>query len=162
MAKPEVDLDAALAAAKIEEPVKAKHPILSDAEVQAARDKARSIVEKERKDAAIKALVAEETTRLQREEGLVSGDPVKDELVNITMDLPEYSASVNINMEPYWHGHSYKVPRHVANTLREIMSRAWNHQHEIDGKTLAQSKQLARDTVISPVAGTYNAPQAMA
>ena len=161
MSKPEKDLDIDLDAAMLAEveaaPV-AGHAILSDDEVAAAKKEARDAIEKERKAAATKALIADEKLRLQREEGLVSGDPVKDEIVTITVDLPEYSNSITINMEPFWHGHTYSVPRHVANSMKEQMQRAWIHQDEIDGKSLAQNLQQRRDTVLTPV-GIKNAPQ---
>lgn len=171
MVKPkdfEVDeFDSAIKAAvePVIEPVvvhaKANHAILSDAEVAAAKKEARDAIEKERKAVATKTLIADEKLRLQREEGLVSGDPIKDEMVNMTVDLPGFAGSVNVNMEPFWHGHTYTVPRHVANSIKEQMQRAWNHQQEIDGKSLAQNLLQRRDTKLTPV-GVTNAPQAMA
>ena len=151
------DLDAALKS----ELAASGHPVLSDQEVSDAKAAARAAVDKERKAAAIKQVVSEETARLQREEGLVSGDPVKDEMVRVTIDLPEYSASIRINGEDFYHSHTYTLPRHVANSLREIMQRAWLHQEEIDGKTLAQNMLTRRDTKLTPVR-VENAPQAMA
>ena len=154
MSKPKedlaIDLDAAMLAEVEVAPV-AGHAILSDAEVAAAKKEARDAIEKERKATAIKALIADEKLRLQREEGLVSGDPVKDEMVSLTVDLPEYSASIVINMQPFWHGHIYKVPRHVANSMKEQMQRAWIHQDEIDGKSLAQNLQQRREVVMTRI-----------
>ena len=152
-----VDLDALMAAEAA-----GAHPVLSAKEVADAKAKARAAVDKARKDAATKQLIEQETVRLQREEGLVAGDPVADELVKLTVDLPEHAANITVNMQPFWHGHTYDVPRHVANSLREQMQRAWAHQHEIDGKNLTQHYQMARETVLSPVAGVRNAPQVAA
>lgn len=151
-----LDIDAQLAAAAAAE---GKHDILSPKEIADAKAKARATVEKARKESAIKLLIEEETVRLQREEGLISGDPVADELVKITIDLPEHAANLTINGTPFWHTFTYEVQRHVANSLREQMARAWAHQHEIDGKSLTQHYQMTRETVLSAVAGVRNAPQ---
>lgn len=153
----ETDLEAALKA----ELAESGHPVLTNDEVAKAKADARAAVEKERKAAAIKQIVAEETSRLRREEGLVSGDAVKDEMVKVTIDLPEYSASIRVNGEDFYHGSTYTVPRHVANSFKEIMQRAWLHQEEIDGKTLAQNMLTRRDTKLTPVSLT-NPPQAVA
>lgn len=139
------DLDAAMAVEK------SNHPILSDIEVAAAKQEARDAIEKERKATATKALIASEKMRLQREEGLISGDPVKDERVNVTIDLPEFCADLTINLMPYYHGQTYNVPRHVANSMKEQMQRAWMHQDEIDGKTQAQNLQSRREVKLTPV-----------
>lgn len=146
MSKPEVaDLDALMVAEKN------SHPILSDIEVAAAKKEARDAVEKERKSTAIKTLIAQETLRLRREEGLVSGDPVKDEMVQVTIDLPEFCSDITINMEPFYHSHTYRVPRHVANSMKEQMQRAWMHQNEIDGKSQAQDLLSRREVKLTPL-----------
>jgi len=141
------------------------HPILSNAQVLEARAKARSKIEKERVATAMKSVEDEETRRLRREEGLTARTGVShaDEIVSITMDLAPYQPYLNlgdiIDGQRYWHGYTYQVPRHVADTLRELMARGWAHQHETEGKDLLQHYQNARDTVISAVSGTQNAPK---
>ena len=151
------DADAKMAAALEQELADSGHPVLTTAEIDAAKLEARAAVDKARKTAAIKAIIADETVRLKREEGLVTGATVNDEMVKITIDLPEYSASIILNQEPFYHGHTYTLPRHVAAGFKEIMQRAWAHQEEIDGKSLAQSLQTRRDTVMTPTF-TKNAP----
>ena len=34
------------------------------------------------------------------------------------------------------HGHTYRRPRHIVNSLREQMSRAWDHEADIKGESL--------------------------
>ena len=152
------DIDAALAKVAKAPP----HPAgLTEAEIKAAKDKARARIEAERKKAALARIEEEETQRLKLEDGLVTGDEAKDEMVNVTIDLPEYTGSITINMQPFWHGHTYTVPRHVAETLREVMQRGWAHQHEIEGKNLTQHYLQSRGTKMSMVSGaTVNAPVA--
>lgn len=159
MVKPaEEDIDAKM---KLELEGSNPHELTAK-DIAEAKAKALDTLQKDKRATAIKKLIADETERLKMVEGMVSGDPVADERVNITIDLPEFSANITINMEAYWHGQTYNVPRHVANTLREIQQRTWLHLHEIEGKTLTQSKSMVRDTVLSAVSGVHNAPSATA
>lgn len=126
-----------------------KHPLLSDAEYDAAVEKARAKVLEQQKDKAIAHLIEAETLRLQREEGLHSGDPVKDEEVNVRIDLPEFAAFLSINGLQFWHGHTYRQPRHVSDNLREMQQRAWDHQAEIDGKSRLAGYRRPENPTIS-------------
>ena len=123
--------------------------ILTDKEIADAKAKARANIEKKAKDAATKKLIEDEELRLQREEGLITGDPAKDEYVNITIDLPEFCDRVTVDGAEFFHGHTYKMPRHQANSIRETMSRTWAHQSEIEGKSLTQAYQARRLPVLS-------------
>lgn len=134
------------------------HALLSNAEVEEIRAEARAKLEKERIAAAKKALLAEETERLRMEEGLVTGGP-GDEMVDITIVLAQHSDRLLVNMKPYWHGRTYRVPRHVANSFREMMYRGERHESEIKGNSMASFYQNARETKLSPVKGSTNAPR---
>lgn len=114
------------------------HAILSNEDVLAARAKARSRLERERHAKAMKRVEEEEVERLRLEEGLTTGDRVKDEIVDIVVDLAPHSDKIVINGQAYHQGFTYPVPRHVADSLRETMARGWAHQDEIDGKNKAQ------------------------
>lgn len=114
------------------------HPILSLDEQREAKREARIGVDKKRKKAALEAYIKLETERLQHEEGLVTGIGIKDELVDMLIDVAEYTDRIVLNNVTYFHGHSVRVPRHVAETLREICARSHNHQNEIDGKNLSE------------------------
>lgn len=138
------------------------HPILSNTEVRAAQAKARSKIDAERKAAAAADIEERETERLRLEEGLTTGISERDEIVNVTIDLPLYSDKILVNGPRgvvYWHGHTYPVPRHVADSLNENMSRAWRHDDQTEGKSLTQSYQRKRNTAINARSGaTTNAP----
>lgn len=134
------------------------HPILSAQEVSEARAKARAAVEAKRKKAATEALIAEETLRLEQEEGLTTGSAVKDEMVEIFLDLAEHSDKIVLSGRPYHHGQTYRVPRHVADTLREIMSRGHNHQNEIEGKAISDRFRRPHASIVG-VAGARNVPK---
>lgn len=114
------------------------HAVLTNDQVLAARERARKRVEDERVAKALKRVEQEEVERLRVEEGLTTGDRVKDEIVDIVMDLAPHSDKIVISGKAYHHGFTYPVARHIADTLREAMSRGWQHQDEIDGKNKAQ------------------------
>lgn len=54
--------------------------------------------------------------------------------VEITIDLPEFAPSIRLNSRDYFSNFSYTVPRHVYNSMIDIMARAWEHQSEIEGR----------------------------
>jgi hypothetical protein len=120
------------------------HPVLSNAEVLEIRAAAARKLEEERHKAAKKQLEAETLAELRRDANLLTGDGIKDEIVTVTMDLAEHSACVNLDGRQYWHGQSYDVPRHVADTLRDIQARGWKHQDEVDGKNLEAQHRANR------------------
>ena len=112
--------------------------ILSPEEIAAAVAEAKAKFSADAKAKAKKELIATEIDKLKRVEGQKTGDGYKDEPVTITVDLPEFTPHLVINGEPFWHGHTYTRPRHVVASLREMISRAWNHQDDIDGKSMSQ------------------------
>jgi hypothetical protein len=112
--------------------------LLSPEEIANAIAEARKRYSATAKKKARDALIAEEMNRIARVEGMRTGDGAKDEEVPITIDLPEYAPCLVVNMEPFWHGHTYVRPRHMVNSLREMINRAWSHQDDIDGKSISQ------------------------
>lgn len=110
-------------------------PLLSEAEIAAIKLQARQDILKAKKADARAELLKAETQRLRVEEGMTTGNAHSDEIVNITIDVAQFAPNILINNQPYWHGHTYAVPRHVADTLRDVMYRTWGHQAEIDGKS---------------------------
>ena len=124
--------------------------ILSAEEIEAAKKVAAENVQKALRDAELKRIVAEEEARLRRLEGQRTGQADKDEEVDILIDLAEFCDRITLNGTEYFHGHSYKVPRHVGDSLREIMQRTHRHQMEIDGKSLEESYRRGAPVALSP------------
>lgn len=138
------------------------HPLLSPEEVAKAKADARAKFQALQKKQAMDALVKAEMDRLRGPAGLVTGDPVRDELVTLSLDLAEHSDGIMINGEKFWHGHTYTVPRHVADSLREMQARGHNHQNEIEGKGIADRFRRPQLTVLNGITGAvHNAPQRM-
>jgi hypothetical protein len=146
------------------------HPILTIEEQRAARATAQKEIAAEARKAAIKDLVAKEKAKLGS--ARKTGDPIKDEMVDITLDLAPYMAAdklhsgIKLDGVTYLHGHTYTVARHIADTLRDIQWNGWKHDNEINGKGLADRARLpsgavARNTTLSGVRGVIaGMPQA--
>jgi hypothetical protein len=133
-------------------------PILSAEDIERIRAKARAQVAADRKKQAEAQLLAEELEKIRGKQGQLTGDPRLDELVNVMIDCGENTDRIVINGRPFFHGRQYMVPRHVADTLREIMWRTQLHEHSITDKPLSSFYQRARNTEVSN-RGVINAPR---
>lgn len=137
------------------------HPVLSNVEFRAAEAKALARIDKEDKAAAMKAVEEEMIEKIRGKKGMLTGNAIMDEMVEIHLDLAEFAADIRINGVIYPHGGTFTVPRHVANTMREIQSRGHIHQNELDGKGIADRYRLPYNTLIDK-RGVHNAPPAAA
>lgn len=148
------------AAAAAAEPEARLHPILTNEQVLEAQARAKKKVDDLRIKEAMRSIEEIETARLRREEGFVTGEGAKDELVSVTLDLAPHSDRITINQMAYWHGHTYTVPRHVGDSLRDMQARGWVHQDELDGKNKTQHYQANRLTKLNGATGAVSsAPQ---
>ena len=120
---------------------------LTPQEIEEAREAARARVMAKRKLQFKDQIAKEEELKLEAELGQIVLSGEKSDLVQITIDLPEFAPHVTLNSRAFWHGQAYRVPRHVYDTLRDVCARAWDHQREIDGKSRAMYKE--RGTKIS-------------
>lgn len=162
-AKPEPTKQEVAPAAK---PEKRLHPILSNEEFLAAKKRSRDKIEADQKAFAMKAVEEAELTRLRTEEFVTVGG-VEEELVHITIDLPDFGDCLKTNMKPYWHGQTYLVTRDVARDLAWRMQSMWQHQLlQIDGKKLRDTyyRNTAlnlgmRETHVSATGVVTNAPE---
>jgi hypothetical protein len=136
------------------------HPILSNEDVLAARQKARDRLDKERRTAALRDVEERELQRLRVEEGLTSGITEEDAVRNITIDLPEWIPAIFINgQKAYYHGFTYPVATHIYRTLQDQMQSAWRTHEQTEGKSLSQMLRRPRQTVMNGATGVIqNAP----
>lgn len=123
--------------------------LLSDEEIAAARRKAREKVDAIRHQKAIDEIVEQETRRLQMEDGLVTGIGIKDEMVDILVELEFGIDGIPINGRMYRAGQIHTVPRHVADTLREIMFRVHQQEEIRKGSGIMEQQRNMRNTKIS-------------
>jgi len=111
-------------------------PILTKKEIEEAKRIARERVDKALKESERERIIAEEMDRMRRAEGKRTGKVDLDEEVKVTIDLAEFSDKLRINGVEYYHGYTYTVPRHVYDSMREIMFKGHLHQNALDGKDL--------------------------
>ena len=138
------------------------HPILTNEQFRKAQERARESVLAEKIAAAAKDVEEREKVRLKMEEGLTTGIGHQDEIVEIAIDLPPYATHILINGpmgKAYWHGQTATVPRHVADTLNEIMHNMWRHEDQTEGRSIMQMYGRRRDTRLNAKTGALaNAP----
>lgn len=142
------------------------HQILSNEELAKAKAEASRRIMEARHKAAYDRAVAQEEDRLRTEEGLTTGDPVRDAIVPITIDLPRFADKLMVNGPMgmiYWQGQTYSVPRHVADSLCEIMFNAWKAEDNMEGRDLLQQFRQKRASAINArTRSLHNAPVMMA
>jgi len=144
-AKPEVDPLADAITAELQ----AKFSILSPEEIEAARAKARSKFEAQGKAKATNELIDAELARLQ----VMTGDRYADEKIWINIDLPPFADRLTIDGRAYSHGHVYFLPRHMVESMREQISRMWDHEAEIKGESIRNKIAQYRDRNFDRVPG---------
>lgn len=89
---------------------------------------------KERKAAAKSAALRNAVADLERVHGKRMLGGHLDDLVSITVNLPENSAEVIIDQERIAHGSVLVRPRHVINSILETMWRGQVADHNLSGK----------------------------
>ncbi len=154
LAELQAELDAAGAPtdavpARFKDRVDPNHPVLSVKEQVDALTKAELAVTKKKRDQALADLQRKEEERLLSNGGMLTGDPLKDELVYVTIDLADFAPFIALNNHRYYHGQTYHLPRHIADTLRDQASRTHQHQNEIDGKGIENMFRKPQSRVLS-------------
>ena len=123
--------------------------LLSDEKKHELRQKAKAGIREEQEDDAAAAYLAKVEEEERRK--LIPSET----MVEITLDLAEHSDRLVIDGAHYFHGRSYTVPMSVALTMREMASRGWDHQAEIDGKK-KDTYRKAKNLTLHPVHGIIN------
>jgi hypothetical protein len=119
--------------------------ILSAAEKEETRKKAREHVADQRREKAVKKLFDEEVRRAEQEL-----DP-DEMLMDIYIDLPEFAPLVRIDNTVYFHGITYEVTMSKWQSMRDMIARAWEHQAEIEGKMrTSDATRRHMTTALSP------------
>lgn len=82
---------------------------------------------------------AEERERLKEQYRIESREKFKrskgllEEQITVTIDVAGHAQDIKLDGRPYYHGHTYTVPRSVACTLNDIMGRTWDHEESVGG-----------------------------
>lgn len=115
---------------------------LDDEEVLKIRAWAMAEAKKEQRQRKIDAMKAAALAEAREKMGLVVVPPEDaelarlNEMVSITIDLPEGGApdGVRLDQRCYRHGVAYVVPRAVYETIIDIQNKAWMAEALFDGK----------------------------
>jgi hypothetical protein len=102
--------------------------LLSAADREQIRKKAREHVEKKRRDEAEAKYLAESIREVEIEDRPTEQDE------DILIDLAPFAPFVSLDGKMFFHGLIYTVPYSVARVLDDVSARTWEHQNEIDGK----------------------------
>lgn len=129
-----------------------KHPILTDAQVDAAKAKALKTAQVARVKAAMEDIEKQEAQRLLEEEGMSAGG-VLDEMVSITLDLSPDMPWLRINGISYENRKTYTVRRARANDLMFMQMRGWMNETARKGDDRFSYYQQARAPLIKQIGG---------
>jgi hypothetical protein len=66
-----------------------------------------------------------------------------DELLEVTIDLPEFAYSIVMDNVSYFHGLTYDVPKRKYHSIIDQMARSWEHDREIHARR--RKGDIARD-----------------
>ena len=111
-----------------------KHPILTNADYDAAVAEAEKRLADVERKAARDKVIADSMDRIRRERNALTGVVDQDEPVTLTIDVAEYDDRITIDGQQFFHGETYTVPRHKAATINDMMFRSYLHQAQLDGK----------------------------
>lgn len=109
-------------------PRKIDRSIFTPDELKKLADEAQKEHEGKKKAQAVRDLKAELLETLERAE-----DPTQ-QTESVYIDLPPYADRLIIDGTIYMHGGRYDIPSPRVAVIYEQISRAWNHQHEVEGK----------------------------
>jgi hypothetical protein len=122
----------------------------TDEELAVIAEDAKKAFEAKRRKAALAKALADEEKRLEKEFGLSTLEGDLNEPVTIMVDLPENSDRIMIDQEVIQNGQLITRPRHVINSILEIMWRGQVAQHNLDGKTREEFYRRQRPIAVSP------------
>jgi hypothetical protein len=90
--------------------------------------------------------------KLRRAKGLA------EEQITLVIDLPGHSKEIRLDGVIYSHGHQFTVPKSVADSLYDVMGRAWDHEEQVGGANQNEYRK-PRSTRVSGATGAItNAP----
>lgn len=122
-----------------------------------AKAKAKKQVEDDLKKAYEAQALKVALEELRGKEGMRTGNPEEDRLVEVIIDVGESTDRIKVNGKVYFQAQPYTVPVHVARSLMEIMWRSKTHEHQLTGKPMAEHYRKQRNTHVTRH-GIQNSP----
>lgn len=121
--------------------------MLSDELKAQLRVKAKERVEKARTEAAEDAYLKE----VIRQEELA--DKPEEQIEYVFLDLAGHTEYIMLDGVRFFHGQTYEVTKSVADSMREVVARGWDHEDEVgmaNRGTYRKPMNTPRDLNISP------------
>lgn len=115
--------------------------LLSEADVARINKEAEKNIQDERKKAASSEYL-DQQTELER-----AKYDTKHELVELIIDLPAYTKNMLIDGVYYNHGDTVSVPKHMADSIRDNMARAWLVERQAGNPNLRDYIPVRESTV---------------
>ena len=102
--------------------------ILTPGEKEAIRAKAVEHVAKTKKESTEEALLHAYIKEEERK------DKPEEELIDITLDLPEHAPFIRLDNRVWFHGVTYEVEMSVYATMVDIQGRMWEQEQQTQGR----------------------------
>lgn len=102
--------------------------ILSPEEKEVIRKRAKEHVAEARRKATEEALLHAYIKEEER------GDKPQEELVDITLELPDHAPFLRLDNRVWFHGVTYEVEMSVYQTMMDMQARMWEHEKQTEGK----------------------------
>ncbi len=109
------------------EPETSTASLLTEEERAEIEDTIIAEIEEEERERLRAAYKVEAKEKFRREKGLA------EEQVTLTIDVAGHAQDIKLDGRPFYHGHTYTVPRSIADTLFDIMGRTWDHEESVGG-----------------------------
>lgn len=139
----------------VEQPAASDPMALTEDELALIRRKAREKVEKEIRAAEEKARLVliekeldAEVLRQRREAGLTDH---RDDIIEFLVNVGPFADRIVIDGTVYQHGHWYKMPRRVYDSMRDIMARSWESEDRAGNPNKAFAQERAMIGGINPM-----------
>lgn len=132
----------------------ARKPLLNqtdftDAELEAIREQAKTQIAEQRKKKAARDLLER-----FKEEELAALEPAH-EMVDVLIDVPGYTQYIMVDGRIMNQGEIISVPRHMAESIREIVQNAWRHERSNGGAHM-KAYMPPTTAAISALTGSSN------
>jgi hypothetical protein len=102
--------------------------VLTPDEKEAIRAKAVEHVAKTKKESTEEALLHAYIKEEERK------DKPEEELIDITLDLPEHAPFIRLDNRVWFHGVVYEVEMSVYQTMMDIQGRMWEQERQTQGE----------------------------
>lgn len=108
----------------------------------------------------LQELLAEERSakKAVKHDAVVASEREPEEEVEFTVNLPVQSDCLRIDGREYYHGHTYKVRKNQAISMRDNQFTAWKHDEQVQGKRMHPSGFVTSGMTVNPLGQVMSRP----